>query len=243
METEINALFDRALEVKPHASLVFHGTTASALQALTLHGVKDGKIGVGRYVDAQEVIDMLTEATQELRSSDTGHAVEILPEHILVNDKRRIVWYRKRERRMLHLAPRGGRAFRKEVEWPPMLFIVEIEGERPTGLYLFALASNTRPTASSMLYALPATNISTNGHLCQGTAVLPKSVTLDTLREVEATFFDADGTHTNTADILRGVEKTNAADLMRYWREKAKSDSRVKASELHPYKTLGEVLA
>jgi len=222
-------------EIIPRWALAFHGEVNKPINSVTLHECNKGKLSQGKYVDIGDVLEMLADTTRDY--GEKASKSQLLPEHVLLESSKRIVWYRPRMIRPLHFRGSSStRGWHKKVEWPPMLFIAT-----HNGLKIFALPSNSRPTKDTQLYHLPAFNLNGLGDLCLGTASLPRTLSIDTLEECEEAFFGANSTHVNHRQLLRN-QTVETTDLLKWWKAKEAKSERVKTSELQPYKTLGEVL-
>ncbi|GAA4649817.1 hypothetical protein GCM10023116_20980 [Kistimonas scapharcae] len=202
----------------PHTALIFYQSEGE-LMAVTRHSVSNsGHIGLGEIVDSNALSELVLSNT----IADTGR---LIPHNVLLNNGKHIIWHTKRQQRSMWI--RQDRPRRLSVEYPPLLFVSSIDGR---DVRIFGLPSNSRPTLTTRLYHAPLANIYEDGRLCQGTATLPSSVTLDNLADCESCLFDSQFTHINHSKTLKGCETSKKH--FDYWVAKSKTREKVKASEM-----------
>lgn len=93
----------------------------------------------------------------------------IIPEHILYtyneNGRTVVMWYHPEKKSSLNFSAATKIKQASEVSLPALLYCVI-----DTALYIFALRTNDRPSASTKVYKAPFFNIYTDGRVCLGTA-------------------------------------------------------------------------
>lgn len=238
MQFNADALKDESTPVMPLAAIVFHGRGAQSSDIMTLHGIQKGKIQVGNYVDPQAVRAMLDDCMTD-RASE---GLQLIPDYILADTHKYLVWYRKAERRPFHYrhsANDHAKSWHSKVMYPALLFIAN---KQSRSLRILALKNNKRPSPDTQLYHAPLFNLNGSGGLCLGNAALPTRIEIDTIEQIESAFFDANGTHTNHGETLSNKALHTHKTLIQYWKHKAKHNEAVKISDLNPYRTLEDVL-
>ena len=80
---------------------------------------------------------------------------------------------------------------------PPLVFVV-----RGSGLHLYALAEDRRPTPETALYRAPFYNLYVQGNVCTGSMPAPKGVTPANTDAYERTYFGSNFSHPNAAPLL-----------------------------------------
>lgn len=93
----------------------------------------------------------------------------------------------------------NGKEHKLSVIYPALLFCCS----KKRSLKIYALASDKRPTLSSLLYNAPLMNVSSNGGVCQGTAQLPMSIDISSLPQIEDTIFELNFTYVNNQKTLK----------------------------------------
>lgn len=164
---------------------------------------------------------------------------DVIPEHILYGVNKTgltsVIWYRPASTRSLnfsdHLNIRGA----QNVTLPALLYIA-----KNTSLYIYALASNSRPDRSTKLYKAPFFNIYDDGNVCLGTAPVGRMKSKSFEKEAdrfERGFF--------LAEQNGGQSNQCKTALPKLWQQLIKEKAGFPKKELviHPkYKTLGELL-
>lgn len=222
----------------PQYALVFHGLYNDAITSTTRHPITDGQIGAGEYIELAVLKEQIDKAViAQSGPSRDSNEISFAPETLLLDSPQKLIWWVPENRRTFHF--RGNKkGFHGAMTHPPMLFIADKLNQ---GLRIFALGENVRPTPDSMLYHAPFFNINGVGGLCLGDAHLPKVLCVDTIPEIEASFFNANGSHVNHDGTL-AKGKTSSQDLLAFLEDKAKSESTITTDEMASYKTIREVL-
>jgi len=99
-------------------------------------------------------------------------------------------------------------------KYPQPALLCDVQGG---ALTIFALKDTSRPTADSRLYRAPYWNVSDNGTVCLGSTRVPQSLSIDTLKDWEASFFSSEFTHQNSGRPLT----THPRGFVGLWQELA----------------------
>lgn len=171
-----------------------------------------------------------------------GSGVGLIPSNLLFQRGNLNAWYVPGTKRDMWIQPSKGdkRLMSLKVVWPNLIFITGA-----SSLSVFAYIGHKRPTEHTPLYHAPLMNVGDNGLVCLGDSTAPKNRGLDSIPEWEAIMFNTRFSHTNHSYTLRvkGAEKVSDQQHIEFWRSKASSQSKVKASELQPYhRNLGDLL-
>jgi len=136
-----------------------------------------------------------------VRSLSGSWKAEILPEDVLANGDRMIVWwtaachrqmfYENSEQKATGL---NGRTFPQ----PPLVWRVA-GGD----LKIRAITVNKRPGAATTLAVAPFWNLSDDGRVCTGTMRRPDNATAASITEWERGFYESAFTHANVGRITR----------------------------------------
>lgn len=239
-------------QAKPSMAFVFyqHGMY-SHQSALVRHHINEaGEFGVGELLSAEVALSDIEHALRQTapEQQKVKHSSMLLPEHLLMDNGRSLVWHVPRREAPLWF--KHNKTERLRIEWPAMIVAVN---KSTRSLSMFAVGTNRRPSASTRVYKLPMFNIYGTGVVCQGTATIPKTLTRDSREAVLDSFINAFKTHTNDKDLLRpatlkklDATSSNSKALWRYWVQKAGNDNqppeRVRMSELTPVGCLQDVL-
>jgi len=124
----------------------------------------------------------------------------ILPENVLVSNPDLLVWWVAEQVRPAYFALSSppddlrelGERTIVPVPYPAHLFIAT-----RSGLGIFALPANQRPTADTRLLHSPILNVFVEGHLCWGNIARPKQLSPAAIPEFERAVFDSWSTHPN----------------------------------------------
>lgn len=144
-------------------------------------------------------------------------APEILPANVLVAHSDMLAWWTPAQVRPGYfnlstqsksLRALSGRAI-VPVPYPAHLFIAT-----RSGLGVYALPANERPTAATVVLHSPVLNVFISGQLCWGNIPRPKTITTASIPEFERAVFDSWSTHPNP-----GQEHTvtGKGGLIRLW--------------------------
>lgn len=212
---------EHSAELMPISAFVFYGTNPDFCTAVTRHSIIDNRLSSPTLLKAEQVCAELLLLTNKSESK------LIPPKHLLLNTEEHLVWHTKRQQRNMWFRLSSS-PIRFTVNWPPLLWVAAKNG---SDLKIMALPNNSRPNGLTRLYHAPLMNISSNGTVCQGTAILPKTISLKNINEVENTIFDSAFTHVNHSNTLL-TRNTTTEDQLNYWRKKASDNSNVKVSEL-----------
>jgi PRTRC genetic system protein B len=197
--------------------------------AATEHLVRNGKLGLGKVVSMRSIGDRFARITGNDRPI-------LLPENVVVSGGSKFAWYTKARRDDMWFNV-NGRRFACRVWWPNLLWIASKSNRQ---LRIFALGRGSRPTAESTVYHAPLMNIGGGGHLCEGSARLPRRIDEEHIAEIEACVYESNFTHVNHDQTIRRA-KTNK-DHIAYWRRVEKEKRRVRVSDLVKIGKLGDIL-
>lgn len=149
-------------------------------------------------------------------------SADVLPPEVLVRTSEVIAWWRPPSIETLFYDPaendKDAKRLRKlsgkRVPIPALVF-------RAThrALWVRALLSPVRPTATTQLYAAPFYNVGRTGSVCVGSMRIPHGRGLDTLPQWERSFFESEFTH-----LLPGAKPTkHNGGFVDMWEELATS--------------------
>jgi PRTRC genetic system protein B len=163
---------------------------------------------------------------------------EILPDNMLVAHPDMLAWWTPEQVRPAYFAlsspPAGLRALGERtvvpVPYPPHLFIAT-----RSGLGVYALAANQRPTADTQVLHSPILNVFVGGQLCWGNIARPRALTIASIPEFERAVFDSWSTHPNPGQELT---VTGKGGLVRLWDDLAeRGATRFPTKRLKPLTT------
>lgn len=236
---------------KPEMAIVFYGKPNEKGVALVRHAIDDnGQFGIGELLAS----DAALRDVQGALASQAGHsnsADELIPDNLLLDNGRALVWHVPRRVAPLWFKGRpGGKTEQLRVEWPAMIMAVRKDTRE---FHLYAVGTNRRPSGNTPVYKLPMFNVYDGGKVCQGNATIPATLERDSYEAVASCFIDAFKTHTNDRGLfrpatLKALDATESCTrtLYRYWKQKAaeqgQQPERVRMSELVPVGRLKELL-
>ena len=153
----------------PKAALVFYENKTEENAVYVEHFDMDRN---GNPVNAHPLnVKEATMLAKSLQTDKEHHQAFLKPKgilpttvlHINPSDKGSVLWYTKAQQRQLYFVdtlniPNG------KANVPPMLWLAG-----KTGLSVFALAGNQRPTENTALYHAPFFNVYDTGNVCMGT--------------------------------------------------------------------------
>ena len=163
---------------------------------------------------------------------------QILSENVLVAHADILVWWVPEQVRPAYFALSSpppdlrvlGERVIVSVPYPAHLFVAT-----RSGLGIFALPANQRPTAESRLLHSPILNVFVEGHLCWGSIARPKDLTVGAIPQFESAVFDSWSTHPNPGQefTIRGK-----GGLVALWDDlAARRARRFPVSRLKPFIT------
>lgn len=119
----------------------------------------------------------------------------VLPACVLYADSTRLAWHRPALRRPIWFNTKD-KAFNAELDGatvlhPALLFLAG------PGLSIYALPSDDRPTADTVLCRAPYYNLYEHGGMCAGDTRLPERISVADLALWETAFYDTRFTHPN----------------------------------------------
>jgi PRTRC genetic system protein B len=182
----------------------------------TVHEPKRSPGGGAPYLDAGEpvTLDFLKELAKGL-----GRNVprEILPENVLVRTPDMLVWFTRKQRRvMFYNAASDGRTLNGKI-FPQPALVFKVLGSE---LFVRALAENERPAADTALMVAPYWNCDgQTGRVCQGSMRTPTKLCLEAIPGWERAFFESEFTHA----ALGAQVTTHPEGFLGLWRDLAGS--------------------
>lgn len=253
VSTEVGKLEDQSAMAKPEMAIVFYGNRAHKGCALVRHTIdQNGQLGTGELLSSEDAVRDIQGALS-YRSNNKNSADELIPDNLLLDNGRSLVWHVPR--RVAPLWFKGGSAGKTEqlqVEWPAMILAVNKNTRK---FCIYAVGTNRRPSANTPVYKLPMFNVYQTGEVCQGSATIPAKLERNSYEAVASCFIDAFKTHINDRVLLRpatlkaldatATECDNKI-LYRYWQERAakqgEQPKRLRMSELVPMGRLKDLL-
>lgn len=218
----------------PYLAIVFHASVAdgnTTIAGATRHDIVNDSIQTGQFVSTSQVKSIMDDQC----SQDTP--LSIIPANVLVDNASNLSWYKKAVKTPMWYKTSGNNPESFNVQWCNLLFVVN---KATSSLYVYALGSANRPNLNSKVYNAPLMNIYKNGSVCQGTALLPKNISTDSIEAIEDTIFKSNFTHVNHTTTMNRVN-TTTPDLLKFWRKLSKDNTRVKVSDLKYINTLGDL--
>ena len=184
----------------------------------TVHAAKPSPDGGAPYLDAGQplTIDFLTQLAKGLGRTAQG---EILPPNILAYTPDMLVWWTRRQRRvMFYSASSDGRSLSGKVfPQPPLVFKV-----CGSALAVRALAEDRRPQPKTSLMVAPYWNCDRQGgRVCHGTMRVPGNLCLAARKAWESAFFESEFTHAALGAILT----TYPEGFLGLWRDLTESEA------------------
>jgi PRTRC genetic system protein B len=182
----------------------------------TVHQPKRSPDGGAPYLDAGEpvTVDFLKELARGLGRNIPQ---EILPGNVLVLTPDVLVWWTRRQHRvMFYNAASDGLTLNARVfPQPPLVF--KVSGSE---LFVRALAENKRPVADTPLMVAPYWNCDgQSGRVCQGSMRAPSRLCLEATAGWERAFFESEFTHA----ALGAQLTTHPEGFLGLWRDLAGS--------------------
>lgn len=220
---------------QPFTALIFHKSEEEqSISNVTRHPIEGGVIKHGEYVSVKEVKKLLAKIQNTQESS-----AALIPRNVIINSETQLIWYVKAKKRDMWVKL-NGKEHKLSVIYPALLFCCS----KKRKLKIFALASNKRPTLSSLLYNAPLMNVSSNGDVCQGTAQLPVSIDISTIPEIEDTIFESNFTHVNNQKTLKikGLDNVSSQDHLKFWQRHCESGLAVRKSDLNYFGRLTSII-
>lgn len=210
---------------EPPRNLRTYGTNRDAAPAFaSIHSVEHD--GEGQPTIAAGV--PLSRAHLRQWTEALGRTVvpEILPDNVLVAHPDMIAWWVPARVRPAYFAlsspPTGLRLLSARtivpVPYPAHLFVAT-----RSGLGVYALPANARPTAETELLHSPILNVFIDGKLCWGNIPKPKALSIASIPEYESAVFDSWSTHPNPGQELTVRGK---GGLVRLWDDLAAQGAR-----------------
>lgn len=195
MQIETNFGGSEGVQMTLRHAILLYGDDKTTVA--TLHGVNaspgmlEPQLLEGAPLDRKEFLDIARRLSEQ---KHTGGERRLLDPTVLLADCDRLCWYRPSARRTWFwktqnqdLNTLNGR----EALHPTLLFVAK----EPRDLYVYALASDERPTLKTPIYRAPYWNIWQSGHLCEGAFKLPENFGIGGIARWESAFFDTHFSH------------------------------------------------
>jgi PRTRC genetic system protein B len=182
MDAQVRIGATRELRLK-HAVLVYSDSSGAFC---TLHKVRT-EDGMAPYLEPGQ---LLTNAFLRRLVEGLGRRVapEVLPENVVARTPDLIVWWSRASRRVMFFS--GGTDEAHSLNghvYPHPALVFKVHGR---GLFVRALAEDTRPSAQTALKTAPYWNTrQDDGLVCLGTTRLPDSTSADSIIQCERVFF------------------------------------------------------
>jgi len=191
MEAQVRIGGSRSFVLKQAVLIYGDGSAAFA----TLHDVVAQKEAAPYLGPGQS----LTTAFLRTLARGLGARVapEILPENILARTPDMVVWWSRAQRRVMFF---GGGSEEAQMlngrmyPHPPLIF--KISGHE---LFVRALGTDARPSATTPLKTAPYWNTDGQGLVCQGNMRVPDDVSVESIAGWEDAYFSSEFTHASGA--------------------------------------------
>jgi PRTRC genetic system protein B len=194
-------------ELKLHQAVLVYRNEQGSRHMATVHNIVQSQDDGARLLGAGQLLT--TAVLHELaRGLGTACPVEVLPERFVARTPEVLAWWTAATTRPMffradsELGELSGHFFPHSA----LVFVV-----RRGALYLRALASNSRPGASTTLFAAPYWNTGSDGTVCAGTMRSPKSSSVASMPAWEQAFFQSEFTHPGFAGRLTKRKGRTAA--------------------------------
>jgi PRTRC genetic system protein B len=148
-------------------AVLFH--SAGLNNFITLHEVKQGKIGSAKSCDTVTLMKMLSEVSTARIADGSTKSVTLLNPNIIYKDLSSIaLWVPAKIHTMSFADGHGSKSVQKQI--PLCAHLIVYTGKT---VYVYALKENKRPTLNTKLYHTPVGNVYEASNLCVGSNVLP----------------------------------------------------------------------
>lgn len=183
------------------AILVYQGAVPGGGHTViaTMHDIQVNSAGVP---EIQPGACVQQEAIQDLALTllEKSGRIELLPPTLLALGIKGMIWHCPPSTRQLWFSPNDAKSGLRKISGdrfpqPHLLFRLS-----PGSLQVYALRGTSKPTPRTRLYQAPYWNVSSGGHLCIGTARIPKSPSPSYIPACERGFFQSNFTHSNCHD-------------------------------------------
>ncbi|MDF0490414.1 PRTRC system protein B [Sphingomonas sp. H39-1-10] len=162
---------------------------------------------------------------------------EILPGHVLVAHPEMLAWWVPEAVRAGYFAlsnPPAGLQLLSERTVVPVPYPAHLFVATRSGLGVYALPANERPTADTGLLHSPVLNVFVNGQLCWGNIPQPKTPGVASIPDYERALFDSWSTHPNPGQEFT---ITGKGGLARLWDDlAARKARRFPVKRLKPFR-------
>lgn len=200
--------------LRTELALLFH-TRQGKLQLTTVHKTtqRNNKVELqsGKPLTPDQEDLILSMMLQSV--DDESNAFEIIPENVLVDNRRFTVWWVPEITRSMHFHTKEGRSTRL-VTWPSLVLMASDKA-----LYVTCIKGKQRPNAQTELFYCPLANIWSNTELCNGNAITPRQHGIDSIQRWNSAVYDSAFAHANNKKCIRDGKKY--IDPMDYWQSAA----------------------
>jgi PRTRC genetic system protein B len=184
-------------------------------------------LGSGISVSHQDVENLFNAL---LKSKKSGFS--LLSKNVVSISSSHIAWVVKSEKHRM-LFNFGKKKQELQVTYPNLFMVATIDN----GFHIAAFkGSSTNIKESTPLYHSPIMNVFNDGSMCTGGAVLPKSISNESLAEWESLVFDTAFSHVNHQHTIIGTKQVSTEKLFSFWR-KMKAQDKFPNEQLNPMNT------
>ncbi|WP_199438515.1 hypothetical protein [Vibrio owensii] len=186
-------------------------------------------------MDAESV--SVEEVMQQLKEADSNEVTtpkRLNDPRVLFDNGRTLIWHYRPSKQQKLFLKHNGRNINQKFPFPSLVFAYDEEAH---SLHIVAMRHHKRPDLDTRLYCAPLPNISTNGNVCLGNVVMPKTRCIDALSEEYLNSFK---THLNNTELFRKGETTNGRYFK--WAKEAIKNNKISLAEIAVYGTLREFI-
>lgn len=200
--------------LRTELALLFH-TRQGKLQLTTVHKTsqRNSKVelqsGKPLTPDQEDlIIGMMLQS-----SNDDSNSIEVIPENVLVNNRRFTMWWIPEHTSAMHFHTQEGRSTR-QVTWPSLVLM-----SSDKKLYITCIKGKQRPSANTELFFAPVANVWNSTELCTGNAKTPRQHGIDSIPLWNSAVLDSAFAHANNKTCIKDGKKY--IDPMDYWKSVA----------------------
>lgn len=203
----------------PHCAVVFYSTETKPddTQFGTFHEIRSNgekfELASGTSLTVENLKNIASMASEGLR-----HKAEILSENVLVATDDLLVWWMPAGRQHMYFdVSMGGHAEVRQrlqgvngkMPHPALVFALRRTRQSNhayTGISVYALAENMRPSATTNIFRAPLLNVDGSGSVCWGNGTKPKGTAVADIPAWQSLFFTSVFTHYNGSSPVRGSD-------------------------------------
>ncbi|WP_181318728.1 hypothetical protein [Photobacterium angustum] len=230
--------------------LKFHYGLVITNCGVTKHSIVDGEMLDGFWLDDDAIVKTTTEILNSSKANidnkeNTDDDLQIIPENVLINNRKFIVWHTKSNFITNQWYNSSGHITAiNNVPHPKLIFIAS---KNKHELHIVATKNNVdRPTLDTPIYHAPVANMYTGMNLCIGTAHYPMR-TISNIKSIEETLFFSRYNHfkfPNIDLVFDGKHFDFTQAAIKFWKtlenKKTFPDDKLVINESYP--TLGTLL-